>query len=265
MIGSKNSYALITGASSGMGYDYAKLFAKDGKNIVVLARSRDKLEELKADLEKQHGTKVMVLVKDLSDPKAPQEVLSELERAGISIDVLVNNAGFAVYGNFSESDWQKEAEMLQVNVIALTHLTKLFLPKMMDRNSGSILNVSSVAGWGPMPRWSVYAATKAFVLSFSEALAREVKGSGVKVTCFCPTVTQTLFFKRSNSENCLAYKRRMLLMDSETAAKQGYRALAKGKTCVIAGLTSSLMVFFLGRFAPRGVGIRMNQMLSRPA
>jgi len=264
MIGSKDSYALITGASSGMGYDYAKLFAKDGKNIVVLARSRDKLEELKADLEKQHGTKVMVLVKDLSDPKAPQEVFSELERAGINVDVLVNNAGFAVYGKFSDSDWQKEAEMLQVNVFALTHLTKLFLPKMMQRKSGRIMNISSVAGWAPMPLWSVYAATKAYVLSFSEALARDLRGSGVKVTCFCPTVTQTLFFKRSNSENCAAYKRRVLLMDSETAARKGYRALVKGKTCVIAGLASSLMVFFLGRFAPRGLGIRLSQMLSAP-
>lgn len=265
MIGNKESYALITGASSGMGYDYARLFARDGKNIVILARSQDKLEELKTDLEKQHGNKVIVMVKDLSDPKTPQEVFSELERAGINIDVLVNNAGFSVYGNFSESDWQKENEMLQVNIVALTHLTKLFLPKMLKRNSGRILNVSSIAGWGPMPRWSVYAATKAYVLSFSEAIAREVKGTGVKVTCFCPTVTQTLFFKRSNSENCLAYKRRMLLMDSETAAKQGYRALAKGKTCVIAGLASSLMIFFMGRFVPRDVGIRMNHMLSKPA
>ena len=114
MIGSKDSYALVTGASSGMGYEYAKLFAKDGKRIVVLARSRDKLEGLKKDLEKQHGTKVVVLVKDLSDPKAPQEVFSELEKAGINIDVLVNNAGFSVYGKFYDSDWQKEAEMIQV-------------------------------------------------------------------------------------------------------------------------------------------------------
>ena len=149
-------------------------------------------------------------------------------------------------------------------VIALTHLTKLFLPKMMQRKSGRIMNISSVAGWAPMPLWSVYAATKAYVLSFSEALARDVRGSGVKVTCFCPTVTQTLFFKRSNSENCTAYKRRVLLMDSETAAKQGYRALVKGKTCVIAGLASSMMVFFLGRFAPRGLGIRLSQTLSAP-
>src|SRR5512136_2255394 len=143
MIGSKESYALITGASSGMGYEYAKLFARDGKNIVVLARSRDKLEGLKQDLEKHHGTKVMVLVKDLSDPKAPQEVFSELEKAGLNIDVLVNNAGYDVYGEFQDADWQKEAEMIQVNVVALTQLTKLFLRKMLQNKSGKILNISS--------------------------------------------------------------------------------------------------------------------------
>jgi short-subunit dehydrogenase len=265
MIGSKDSYALVTGASSGMGYEYAKLFARDGKNIVVLARSRDKLEGLKKDLEKEHGTKVMVVVKDLADPKAPEEVFSELEKAGINIDVLVNNAGFSVYGKFYDSDWQKEAEMLQVNIIALTQLTKLFLRKMLEKKSGRIMNVSSLAGWTPMPWYSVYAATKAYVLSFTEAIASEVRGTGVSVTCFCPTVTQTLFFKRSDSENSTAYKRRFLLMDAETAAKHGYKALAKGKTCAIAGLPSSLMIFFSSRFAPRGLNIRVTGMLSKPA
>lgn len=265
MIGSKDGYALITGASSGMGHDYAKLFARDGKNIVVLARSRDKLEEMKRDLEKQHGTKVVVLVKDLSDPKAPQEIFSELEQAGINIDVLVNNAGFAVYSKFSDSDWQKEAELLQVNIIALTHLTKLFLGKMLQRNSGRIMNISSIVGWAPMPWWSVYAATKAYVLSFTEAIAREVKGTGVCITCFCPTLTQTQFFKRSDSENCTAYRRRFLMMDTETAAKLGYNALARGKSCTIAGLQANLVVLFMTRLAPRSLAIRINSALSKPA
>lgn len=265
MIGSKDGYALVTGASSGMGYEYAKLFAKDGKNIVVLARSKDKLEELKRDLEKEHGTKVRVLVKDLSDPKAPQEIYSELEKEGINVDVLVNNAGFAVYGKFSDSDWQKEAEMLQVNIIALTQMTKLFLKKMMQNKSGRIMNISSIGGWGPMPWWSVYAATKAYVLSFTEAIAREVKGSGVSITCFCPAVTRTLFFKRSDSEKSRAYQRGFLSMDAETAAKQGYKALAKGKTCAIAGLQSSLIIWFGTRLMPRDLAIRMNEAVSRPS
>lgn len=141
-----------------MGYQYAKLFAKDGENIVVLARSRDRLKGLKKDLEKKHGTKVLVLVKDLSNPKAPQEAFSELERASISIDVLVNNAGYYVYGLFSDTDWQKEAEMIQVNVLTLTHLTKLFLKKMLEKKSGKIVNISSMGRLIPCAWSSAYVA-----------------------------------------------------------------------------------------------------------
>jgi hypothetical protein len=166
MIGSKDSYALVTGASTGMGYEYAKLFAKDGKNVVVVARSGDKLEGLKKDLERAHGTKVKVLVKDLSDPKSPLEIFSELGRESVNVDVLVNNAGFAVGGKFSDSDWQKETEMLQVNIISLTQLTKLFLKGMLDKKSGKILNISSLAGFTPSSGASVYGGTKHYVLGF---------------------------------------------------------------------------------------------------
>ena len=255
MIGSKDGYALVTGASSGMGYEYAKLFAKDGKNIVVLARSRDKLEGLKRDLEKEHGTKVMVLVKDLADPKAPQEVFSELEKAGINIDVLVNNAGYDVYGVFSGTDWQKEAEMIQVNIIALTQLTKLtklFLKKMLEKKSGKILNISSMVGLMPAPWSSVYGGTKHYVLGFSNAIAHELKGSGVSVTCFCPGNTKTLFWERAGAQDAKANKRGDMVMDAAAAAKLGYKALAKGKTTAAAGLQYSLAMFGL-RFMPRNM------------
>lgn len=265
MIGGKDSYALITGASSGMGYEYAKLFAKDGKNIVVLARTRDKLEGLKRDLEKEHGTKVVVLVKDLSDPKAPQEVFSELEKAGISIDVLVNNAGYDVYGLFSDTDWQKEAEMIQVNILALTQLTKLFLKKMLERKSGKILNISSMVGLIPAPWNSVYCGTKHYVLAFSNAIAHELKGTGVSVTCFCPTMTRTLFFKRARVDETKALKNKMLVMDAATAAKLGYKALQKGKTTTAAGLTSSLLMFLI-RFMPRSLACSiMNSVVKEAA
>lgn len=256
MIGSKESYALVTGASSGIGYELAKLFAKDGKNIVVVARSKDKLEELKTDLEKGHGVKVEVLVKDLSDPKSPQEIFSELEKEGINVDVLVNNAGFAVYGVFSETSWQKEAEMLQVNIVSLTQLTKLFLRKMLENKAGKIMNISSAAGFGPTPWFSVYAATKSYVLSFSEALANEVKGTGVSVTCFCPGVVITRFYERANAERSKALKRGVLSMDVAATARLGYRALAKGKVTAIAGLPASLGVFSY-RFLPRRLGCRI--------
>ena len=261
MIGSKNSYALVTGASSGMGYEYAKLFAKDGKNIVVLARSRDRLEGLKRDLEKQHGTKVMVLVKDLADPKAPQEVFSELEKEGINIDVLVNNAGFDVYGKFQDTDWKKEAEMIQVNIIALTQLTKLFVKKMLEKKSGKILNISSMGGIMPCPWSSVYSGTKHYVLGFSNAIAHELKGSGVSVTSFCPGNTKTLFWERGGAQDAKGNKRGTLAMDAATAASHGYKALAKGKTTAAAGLTNSLGMFGL-RFLPRNMACSiMNSML----
>jgi short-subunit dehydrogenase len=263
MIGNKDSYALVTGASSGIGYELAKLFARDGKNIVVVARSKDKLEELKGNLEKEHGTKVRVLPKDLSNPKAPQEIFSELEKEGINVDVLVNNAGFAVYGMFSDSDWQKEAEMIQVNITALTALTKLFLKKMLEDKSGKIMNISSVGGFIPAPWYSMYHATKAYVLSFSEALANEVKGTGVSVTCFCPGVTKTLFYERANAEKSKALKSRVLSMDAATVARLGYKALAKGKVTAIAGLPMSLAVFF-SRFAPRSLVARMARATVAP-
>ena len=264
MIGSKDSYALVTGASSGMGYEYAKLFAKDGKNIVVLARSRDKLEGLKKDLEKAHGTKVMVLVKDLSDPKAPQEVFSELEKAGMNIDVLVNNAGYDVYGLFSATDWQKEAEMIQVNVLALTQLTKLFLKKMLEKKSGKILNISSSAGFAPTPWSSVYGGTKHYVLGFSNAIAHELKGTGVSVTCFCPGNTKTLFFERAGAEDCKADKRRILQMDAATAARHGYKALAKGKTTASPGLLNSFSALLV-RLMPRKLACSFADYLLQPA
>jgi hypothetical protein len=264
MIGSKDSYALVTGASSGMGYEYAKLFAKDGKNIVVLARSRDKLEGLKRDLEKQHGTKVVVLVKDLADPKAPGEVFSELEKAGINIDVLVNNAGFSVYGKFYDSDWQKEAEMIQVNIIALTLLTKLFVKKMLQNKSGKILNISSGVGFTPAPWLSVYGGTKHYVLGFSNAIAHELKGTGVSVTCLCPTMTKTLFFKRASIDETKALKNRMLVMDAATAARIGYRALQKGKTTAAAGLPLSLSMF-MGRLMPRNLVCSLSNSILKEA
>jgi short-subunit dehydrogenase len=252
MIGSKEGYALVTGASSGIGYELARLFAKDGKDIVVVARSKDKLEELKGDLEKKHGTKVKVLVKDLSDPKSPLEIFSELEEEGVNVDVLVNNAGFAVAGLFSGTDWQEEAEMIQVNIIALTQLTKSFLKKMLEKKSGKILNISSVTGFIPSPWGSVYGGTKHYVLGFSNAIANELKGSGVSVTCFCPGVTKTLLWKRANAESSKALQHGVLVMDAATTARLAYRALEKGKTTAAGGLLTSLMIF-QARLLPRNL------------
>jgi short-subunit dehydrogenase len=254
MIGSKDGYALITGASSGIGYEFAKLFARDGKNIVVVARSQDKLEELKREIENKFGTSVKVLVKDLSNPISPQEIYSELEKDNFNVDVLINNAGFSVYGVFSETELQKELEMIQVNIASLVHLTKLFLSKMLERKSGKILNVASTGGFIPAPFHAVYCASKGFVIDFSEALANELQGTGVSVTCLCPGATKTLFWDRGNYGNARAAK--MKMHDAAVPAEAGYTALGKGKVLAIPGLQYKLLPY-LCRILPRKAQIRM--------
>lgn len=254
MIGSPEKYAIVTGASCGIGLELAKILAKDGKNIVVIARSRDQLEDLKREIENKHGTKVKVLAKDLSDPKAPPEIFSELEKEKIYIDVLVNNAGFGVYGMFLETDLREELDMIQVNAASLIHLTKLFLKGMVRDKSGYILNAASLCAFLPTPMEAVYCSTKAFVLHFSEALANELQGTGVRVTCLCVGLARTGFQKRAHMENCKVAKRKM--MDAATVAEAGYKALKRGKVIEIPGLVYKFAPWF-ARFAPRNVVTRV--------
>jgi uncharacterized protein len=250
MIGSPEKYAIVTGASCGIGYELAKILARDGKNIVVIARSRDRLEDLKREIENKHGTKVKVLAKDLSDPKAPPEIFSELEKAKIYVDVLVNNAGFGVYGMFLETDLREELDMIQVNAVSLIHLTKLFLKGMVEDKSGYILNAASLCAFLSTPMEAVYCSTKAFVLHFSEALANELQGTGVSVTCLCVGLARTEFQKRAHMENCRATKRKM--MDAATVAEAGYKALKRGKLIEIPGLVYKFAPLF-ARVAPRNI------------
>ena len=183
--------ALVTGASAGLGVEFAKLCAAGGYDVVLVARSASRLAELAADLAKSYGVEARPLVADLADPAAPPAILSQL--GGKPIDILINNAGFGVRGPFVETDWAREAGMMQVNMVALAHLTKLLLPDMVRRRSGRILNVASTAAYVPGPFMAVYYASKAFVLSLSEALSNEVLGTGVTVTVVCPGPTRTEF------------------------------------------------------------------------
>jgi len=261
MIGSKGKYAIVTGASCGIGYELAKILAKDGKDIVVIARSRDRLEDLKKEIESKHGTKVKVLAKDLSDPKAPPQIFSELEKEKIAVDVLVNNAGYGVYGMFLETDLQEELAMIQVNAVSLTHLTKLFLKGMVRDKSGYILNAASLCAFLPTPMEAVYCSTKSFVLHFSEALANELQGTGVKVTCLCVGLARTEFQKRARMENCKAAKRKM--MDAATVAEAGYKALKRGKLIEIPGMIYKFAPWF-ARLAPRNVVTRVVRSQHEP-
>lgn len=177
--------ALITGANSGLGYEFVKLFAKDGYNLVIIARNKQKMEQMKKFFQ---SINVTVIAKDLSAPNAVKEVIEEVEKQGITIDVLINNAGFGLLGNFDELDIQKQVNMIQLNVTALTELTYYFLQNMKQKNEGQILNIASTAAFQPGPLMAVYYATKAYVLSFSEALVEELSESAVTVTILCPAL-----------------------------------------------------------------------------
>jgi uncharacterized protein len=240
--------ALITGASFGIGLELARIFARENHNLVLVARSADKLRQLASELEKAHGTRSLILAVDLTEPGASTYVLDQTARADVVVDVLVNNAGFGQHGLFAESDLEECLRQIQLNVTTLTHLTRLYLPQMVERRSGKILNVASTAAFQPGPLMAVYYATKVYVLHFSEAIANELKDSGVTVTCLCPGVTTTEFHKRANMMNS-----RLLqfgAMTARTVAEDGYRALMSGKPVAISGFKNWLLAQSV-RFSPR--------------
>jgi short-subunit dehydrogenase len=246
--------ALITGASSGIGLELAHLFARDGYRLVLVARGRGALRELGDDLQTRYHIPVRISPKDLAHPASPGELLSELQEAGIVLDVLVNNAGFGVGGAFLNTDWNSEAELMQVNMVALTHLTKLFLPQIRARE-GRVLNVASTAAFQPGPFMAVYYASKAYVLHFTEALAEELSGSRVTVTCLCPGPVRTNFQKRAHvGETRLVHS--PLLVDVRDVARIGYEGMKQGKRVVIPGWKNRLGVELL-RLSPRTMVTRV--------
>jgi short-subunit dehydrogenase len=246
--------ALVTGASGGIGYELALLLARDRYDCILVARSRDKLSALATRLEADFGVTTLVLAKDLSKPSAVDEIYEEVTAAAMNVDVLVNNAGFPVFGLFSETELEAELEMLQVNVVALTQLTKSFLKGMVERRYGRILNLASTAAFEPGPLMAVYYASKAYVLSFSEALANELRGTGVTVTALCPGPTRTGFQKRGVMEDSRLVQGR--IANAESVALAGYRGLIAGKAIVIPGFTNKLIPWVV-RLSPRGVVTRV--------
>lgn len=247
---SRSRTALVTGASGGIGLELARVLAADGYNLALVARSGEKLRQIAQDLAENYSIQVTVIVKDLSSPTAPEEILQSMDQKGLQVDLLVNNAGFGTYGPFYQADLAEELQMIAVNVTALTHLTRLFLPRMVARGSGKILNVASTAAFQPGPLMAVYYATKAYVLSFSEALSNELKGTGVTVTALCPGATASGFQSRARMETSRLFRGR--LMDAATVARIGYAGLKRNKTVVIPGLWYQFMA--LGpRLLPRDV------------
>jgi uncharacterized protein len=241
--------ALITGASGGIGYELAKLFAKDHHNLILVARGAAKLTQVADELQRQFGISAKAVPLDLTAAPAPQFLFDQLRGEGTAVDILVNNAGYGVLGEFSKVSLEENLGQIQLNITALTQLTKLFLGPMIERRSGRIMNVASTAGFQPGPLMAVYYATKAYVISFSEGLASELAGSGVTVTCLCPGPTDTNLQERAGMENTRLVKA-LRPMDAKTVARDGYRGLMAGKTLVISGFRNWLVAESV-RFSPR--------------
>ena len=240
--------ALVTGASAGLGVEFAKLLAQDGHDLVLTARNQDRLQQLADELQRQHGVCVKVFARDLSQPGAAPALVEALTAAGLTIDLLINNAGCGLNGKYHENPAEQEFALLQLNVVALAQLTRLLLPGMVARGWGRILNVASTAAFQPGPHMAGYFASKAYVLSLSEALAYELKDTDVRVTVLCPGPTQTEFTERAGIKESLLFK--LSAQSAETVAEIGYQALLKGETIVIPGLHNWALAQSI-RFTPR--------------
>ncbi|MCA6490073.1 MAG: SDR family oxidoreductase [Chitinophagaceae bacterium] len=251
--------ALITGASNGIGLELAKIHAAKGDQLVLVARNKSKLDELKLELEKTYKISVYTIGKDLSAMNAGQEIFDETSKQQIHIDYLINNAGFGDFGMFVETDWNKEAQMIQLNITAVTQLTKLYLKEMVKRGSGKIMNVASTAAFQSGPTMAVYYATKAYVLSFSEAIDNEVRDKGVTVTALCPGATESGFQAAAAMEESNLVKGRKLPTSKEVA-EYGYESMMKGRTVAIHGFMNYLLANSV-RFIPRAMVVKVTRKL----
>ena len=232
---------LITGASSGIGREFASCFAVSKSKLVLVARSIDKLEQIASQLRSQHGADVTVIGCDLSAIGAVKWLVEELDRRQLSIDVLVNNAGFGELGKFAELSVERQVNMLDLNVIALTELSRRLLPSMLQANRGGMINVASTAAFQPGPNMAVYFASKAYVLSFSEALVEELADTNVKVTCLCPGPTETGFGDVSGMSSLKMFA--TAKMSAADVAAVGYAGFLRGSAVVIPGWTNKVMTF----------------------
>jgi uncharacterized protein len=251
--------ALITGASNGIGFELAKVHAEKGDDLVLVARSKDILDALGRELEEKHKIKVYIIGKDLSLPGSAKEIYDELKLNNISVDYLINNAGSGDYGFFADSDWNRQEQMINLNVTSLVHLTWLFLPEMINRKNGRILNLASTASFQPGPTMSVYFASKAFVLSFSEAINNEVREHGISATALCPGPTLSGFQAAASLRDKKLFENKNF-PGSREVAEFGYRAMMKGKAVAIHGLKNALFANSV-RFAPSSLVVKFTRMV----
>jgi short-subunit dehydrogenase len=253
--------ALITGASSGIGLEFAKIFAAANNNLVLVARSGGKLLQLAEDLKKKHNISVKVIGADLSKMAEVQKVYDTCKAYEIQIEYLVNNAGFGDFGFFIESDWYKTEQMIDLNIKSVTKMCRLFIPGMVQRKSGKVLNVASTAAFQPGPTMSVYYATKSYVLFLSEAIYNELQGTGVHVTCLCPGSTESGFQSASNLHESALVKGKKLPTAKEVAIF-GYKAMMKNKLTAIHGMKNFIMANAI-RFTPRKMVLSIVRRMQR--
>lgn len=252
-----NRTALITGASSGIGKRLAYHCAEAGDEIILVARRHEKLEVIKADITEKYSVNVHVIVSDLTKPGAVGTLLHDIENLGLTIDILINNAGFGGYGFFHEGEWDKFRDMINLNITALTELTYHLLPPMIARSSGRILNVASMAGFAPGPLQAVYYATKGYVLSFSEAISNELEGTGVTVTTLCPGPTKTEFIENAGVDGVLAFKNSAC---PDKVARYGYKAMMRGQRLAIPGLNNKFLAQ-VPRILPRWLALKISRLM----
>jgi short-subunit dehydrogenase len=250
---------LLTGASSGIGREFARLFAADGHDLVLVARRRAALEQLAGELVDRHGINCVVIARDLAHAGEGATIYAEVEARDLEISILVNNAGFGDYGPFAEADLQRQLAMLRVNVEVLTELTHWCLPSMIEAGRGHVLNVASTAAFQPGPLMAVYYASKAYVLHFSEAIAEELQGTGVKVTAFCPGPTKSGFQSEAGMEASRLVRGPM--PSAADVARVGYRAMWRGKRVVVPGLLNRMLVQSV-RLSPRRLVSRLVRSLN---
>lgn len=251
--------ALITGASSGIGKELALVHAKQKSDLVIVARRQTELESLKKDLENKFGVQVKIIIKDLTLREAPREIYDELKQEGISVEYLINNAGFGGIGKFHERNWVEDEAMINLNIMALTALTRLFLPDFVKQNSGKVLNVASTAAFVPGPLQAVYYASKSFVVSFSQAIAEELHDTNITVTALCPGPTDSEFAKISGMDKTSLFNKSY---SAKMVAEDGYKGMMKGKLVKISGLgfSQKLMMAFVP-FSPRRLVLKQVRMM----
>lgn len=257
----KNKTALITGSASGLGYEFAKIYAAKNYQLVLIDINKELLSQVKSEIETNYQVKVFDLVINLSDRDACESIIDFTNNQNLEINVLINNAGYGVFGKYFESDWEREKNMITIHVTTTAHLTKHYLPKMINQGEGAILNVSSLASFTPGPLMAMYYSTKAFVTSFTQSIAREHKGMGVKISVLCPGITRTGFQKAVSDKSESKLSKNMA--SAEQVAQYGVDKMEKGKVIIVPGFKNKLLATLPRFFTPNAARNIMYNLQSK--